>query len=163
MSFKKGINLIKYENEQKLNNILKLRDTDPVQFRKMVESMLISYGEDPFIYGSINDMIEDIRILINNQKRDLINIYTGNEDEGVYEGETKEMKHGYGKFVYNNGDIYIGEWRCNQRHGNGKIIYANGIVAEGYWENDIEIETHDTYFVRNQTASGRQELAWWEY
>ena len=40
---------------------------------------------------------------------------------GHYEGEvnSKEEHHGRGKFVYNSGDKYIGEYRNNKMCGRG--------------------------------------------
>jgi hypothetical protein len=55
----------------------------------------------------------------------------------MYEGDWKNDKmEGYGKFIYNNGDIYEGDWKDNKREGHGKYIYSNGNIYEGDWKND---------------------------
>jgi hypothetical protein len=58
-------------------------------------------------------------------------------DGDIYEGEWKDgKKHGNGKYIYANGDIYEGEWKDDKQHGNGKYIYANGAIYEGEWKDD---------------------------
>ena len=45
------------------------------------------------------------------------------DNGNVYEGEHKDdKKHGKGKFVRNNGDVYEGEWKDDKRHGKGKFV-----------------------------------------
>ena len=81
---------------------------------------------------------------------------------GYYEGEvnSKEEHHGRGKFVYNSGDKYIGEyrnnkmcgrgiyyfsdctiydgeWLDNKKHGHGKMTYPDGGYYEGEWLDDL--------------------------
>lgn len=48
-----------------------------------------------------------------------------------YEGERNEKgeKHGRGKLVYSNGDIYEGVWLNNKKHGRGKYTYKVFIVV----------------------------------
>lgn len=36
------------------------------------------------------------------------------------------MKHGFGKFYYYNGELYIGEWVANKKQGEGSYFYTNG-------------------------------------
>lgn len=44
--------------------------------------------------------------------------------------ETKK-KHGFGKYTYSNGDVYIGDWENNWWNGQGRYKFANGRVFEG--------------------------------
>ena len=37
--------------------------------------------------------------------------------------------------IYNNGDIYKGNWINDKKEGNGKMIYKNGYIYEGNWKN----------------------------
>lgn len=54
---------------------------------------------------------------------------------GYYEGEvnSKEEHHGRGKFVYNSGDKYIGEYRNNKMCGRGTYYFSDGTIYEGEW------------------------------
>ena len=39
----------------------------------------------------------------------------------TYEGEwVNDKPEGYGKFIYSDGEYYIGEWKNGLRHGKGK-------------------------------------------
>jgi hypothetical protein len=46
-------------------------------------------------------------------------------------------KHGKGKYIWENGDIYDGDWKDNLMAGQGKFIYANGDIHEGKWQNSL--------------------------
>ena len=47
------------------------------------------------------------------------------------------MRNGRGKFYYQEGSFYDGEWKDNKMHGNGQLYYANGKLAyEGEWYMD---------------------------
>lgn len=56
-----------------------------------------------------------------------------------YKGDTNEcgQKHGEGVMVYENGDVYEGEWKNDLHHGFGIFTYANGAVYFGHWENGV--------------------------
>ncbi|KAJ1563524.1 hypothetical protein HK096_000583, partial [Nowakowskiella sp. JEL0078] len=76
----------------------------------------------------------------------------------IYAGERNELKerHGKGKNIFVNGDVYEGiyqngkrngqgsyVWKNGQfengkRHGSGSYTYANGDVYEGSWKNDLK-------------------------
>ena len=38
--------------------------------------------------------------------------------------------------IYNNGDMYIGEWKDNKACGYGEFYHVDGAEYKGYWEND---------------------------
>lgn len=47
------------------------------------------------------------------------------------------MRHGKGKFYYQDGGLYDGEWRFNKMHGYGALYYQSGKIAyEGDWHDD---------------------------
>jgi len=45
---------------------------------------------------------------------------------------------GFGSYVYDNGDLYRGEWLYGKRHGKGTLRYAHGDVYRGEWKYDEE-------------------------
>jgi hypothetical protein len=62
---------------------------------------------------------------------------------GTYTGDLKTsrlahgtLKHGNGKLVYANGDVYEGQFKNDKRYGQGKLTAQNGSVQEGIWSND---------------------------
>jgi hypothetical protein len=47
------------------------------------------------------------------------------------------MRHGKGKFSYQDGGFYNGEWFENKMHGKGILYYASGKPAyDGDWVDD---------------------------
>jgi antitoxin component YwqK of YwqJK toxin-antitoxin module len=47
------------------------------------------------------------------------------------------MRDGRGKFYYQDGGLYDGEWRENKMSGHGKLFYQSGKIAyDGEWSND---------------------------
>jgi antitoxin component YwqK of YwqJK toxin-antitoxin module len=47
------------------------------------------------------------------------------------------LRHGRGKFFYQDGGYFDGEWKKNQMHGWGKLFYEGGQLAyEGNWAHD---------------------------
>jgi len=60
----------------------------------------------------------------------------------TYEGELVDnLRHGFGKCIYANGDIYSGEWKGDLREGQGMCTFSSGNVYKGTWAND---EFHGT-------------------
>ena len=44
-----------------------------------------------------------------------------------YEGQTfLGVRHGKGTYLYQNGDVYTGQWKCNLKHGLGVLTRKNG-------------------------------------
>lgn len=54
------------------------------------------------------------------------------------------MRHGKGKFFYQDGGMYDGDWVKNKMEGYGKLYYQSGtidfilgkIAYDGYWVQD---------------------------
>ena len=55
-----------------------------------------------------------------------------------YEGsKLKDMRHGQGKFYYQDGGMYDGEWKRNKMDGFGSLYYQSGELAyQGMWKDD---------------------------
>jgi hypothetical protein len=46
----------------------------------------------------------------------------------VFVGEVKKgLKSGTGRFDYNNGNVYEGEWLDNLKHGEGTLTKKSGL------------------------------------
>lgn len=49
------------------------------------------------------------------------------EDIERYDGGTLLcFRHGEGTYLYENGDVYKGEWKWNRKHGHGVYTHVNG-------------------------------------
>lgn len=44
------------------------------------------------------------------------------------------QQHGQGRFVWKNGDLYVGGWQKGKRHGKGKLSKVNGDGFNGMWK-----------------------------
>ena len=57
-------------------------------------------------------------------------------DNGYYDGDVNNNneRHGYGTFVWKNGDKYVGEWRNDEMNGRGRYTWNDG----GYYEGDFK-------------------------
>lgn len=55
-----------------------------------------------------------------------------------YEGSfnDNEKREGFGKFVWENGQIFEGTWANNVRNGEGTLLLPNGNTIAGIWAND---------------------------
>ena len=50
----------------------------------------------------------------------------------IYEGQFKDdIYNGYGRFIYSNGNYYIGNWLDGKRSGWGRLVDKSGKVYEG--------------------------------
>lgn len=67
-------------------------------------------------------------------------------NEGYYQGQLVvvfknkhklSIRHGNGKIIYNNGDVYNGEWVNNLKSGYGIYQFSNGNVYEGKFSSDF--------------------------
>ncbi|MDA0185869.1 MAG: hypothetical protein O3C59_00205 [Proteobacteria bacterium] len=55
----------------------------------------------------------------------------------IYVGEFKDdQRNGQGTFTSANGNIYVGEWLDDQANGQGTITYANGDIYVGEWKDN---------------------------
>ena len=60
------------------------------------------------------------------------------QNNSKYEGEKLNgMRHGYGKFFYQDGGLFEGEWIQNKMNGKGVLSYTSGKPAyKGDWLDD---------------------------
>jgi hypothetical protein len=42
----------------------------------------------------------------------------------------------HGKYTYDKGEVYVGDWKNDKRNGYGKITFPDGTVYVGDWKND---------------------------
>ena len=47
--------------------------------------------------------------------------------------QNQDFNNCYGAYVFDNGDVYIGDWIDNNMDGQGMYIYTNGDKYEGGW------------------------------
>lgn len=54
----------------------------------------------------------------------------------IYEGQLRDdVYHGFGRYIYSNGNYYIGNWADGKRCGKGKLVDTSGKIYEGMWKN----------------------------
>ena len=59
------------------------------------------------------------------------------DDGDMYVGESvNNVAHGQGAFTYANGEKYIGEYINNERHGQGTFTWPDGEKYVGEWYNN---------------------------
>ena len=94
----------------------------------------------------------------NERKEEIINkkfcgkgkLYNKNTNEPVYDGDLINGKcEGKGKYIFENGDYYIGQFKNGLRDGLGKQYYKNKILQyDGMWKSDMR-NGHGVYYYEN--------------
>ena len=128
----KRINIIEYKNNNINNEIKSINQYEYIYLNKIKE---IS-GSPKFIEGSrkviginkegecgniIIPIIESLKYYLKYEKI--------NYDNGLYEGFIKNNKYeGNGKYIYEDGVYYIGQWLNGLFHGKGTIYYKNNSI-----------------------------------
>jgi len=119
-------------------------------------SPIVLKGEEDVIAvhkGTTKDKTKNVGIFIGNVI-DIIKVYKKNGmgrefyDNGKlkYEGYYLEDEYdGNGEFHYENGEIYIGQFKNGKKNGDGFIFKNNEVIKKGKFENDM--------FVRDQTSN----------
>jgi hypothetical protein len=60
--------------------------------------------------------------------------------EGIWENnqiKNNQIKNGTGTKIYDNGDVYDGEWKEGKHHGKGKYLFVDGSIYEGEWKDSL--------------------------
>lgn len=79
------------------------------------------------------------------------------EDGDVYVGEfIKDMRNGFGIYSFASGEEYVGEWKDNMYHGFGIKTLPDGEQYVGMWKDDV---AHG--FGTNTWADGEQYVGEW--
>lgn len=72
-----------------------------------------------------------------------------------YEGDWEnDLMHGYGIYIYSNGDMYEGEFSNNKQEGYGKYTFSDGSRYEGGWKNHRMHGTGKYWDINNVPWSG---------
>ncbi|KAG8237420.1 hypothetical protein J437_LFUL017268 [Ladona fulva] len=70
-------------------------------------------------------------------------------NKDIYEGMYKRgLREGKGLYIFRNGARYHGEWHKSQKDGHGTFYYPNGSKYEGEWQVDMR-HGHGTYTYPN--------------
>lgn len=46
------------------------------------------------------------------------------------------VRHGYGRYVFDSGDVYSGQWEGDKRTGHGTLYYRSGDIFVGNFVRD---------------------------
>lgn len=63
---------------------------------------------------------------------------------------------GFGTYVWDSGDKYIGNWENGAMHGSGVYYFAIGDKYDGNWENG-KFEGYGSYYYK----SGKENIGYW--
>ncbi|XP_051847144.1 radial spoke head 1 homolog [Antechinus flavipes] len=75
----------------------------------------------------------------------------GDVYDGLYEFG---KRHGQGTYRFKSGARYIGEYQQNKKHGQGLFIYPDGSKYEGNWVDDQRHGHGVYYYPNNDTYTG---------
>ena len=66
----------------------------------------------------------------------------------MYDGDwINNKREGNGKYIFENGEYYIGQYKNGLRNGKGTMYYSNGnIKYEGDWINKIHFFINFLFF-----------------
>ena len=153
----KSIYISQYEESNYIMNKIKSINQYDIIY---LNNIAVTSGSPIFLEDStkvigINkkENIGNILIPIINSLKD--NLEYQKINNGKYEGFTKNNKlEGYGKYIYENGEYYIGQWLNDLKHGKGTIYYKNNTIKyEGdYVKNKCEgygkyIDENGDYYI----------------
>merc|ERR1712147_300536 len=75
---------------------------------------------------------------------------------GQYDGERNEAeeRHGSGRAILPNGDIYEGEYQCGKKHGEGTYKFKNGARYVGVYSENKKDGKGTFYYPDGDTYEG---------
>lgn len=77
----------------------------------------------------------------------------GTNDRYSGEVDTNGLMHGKGKLIFENGDIYEGQFVQGKMHGEGKL-YTHGSTHEGLFQNDVKSGAGSEVFANGDRSVG---------
>jgi len=103
------------------------------------DSVIEEYGDNYLNYYDGSSYKGDLIYCENSDYvREGFGVMKYSDNKSSYSGYYKNnLKNGYGKFIYNNGDIYEGEFLNGIKSGNGKFTFIDGKTYEGEFLNDV--------------------------
>jgi uncharacterized protein (TIGR02145 family) len=125
----------------------------------MIFNKALNENEISSLYHSKNESDQEYIQIKENNPQNSLQEQRIKFDEGLYVGQARDGKpNGKGKFTFNsgetyegdfvdnafngigkyiqpNGTTYVGEWKNGKQNGKGKVNYSNGMVYEGDFEN----------------------------
>ena len=176
----KIINIIEYKEEEEniiINEIKTIKQYEFIYLNKILgisgspifiegSSKVIGINKDGESGNNIIPIVESLKYNLKYEK--------SNYDNDLYEGFIKNNNfEGFGKYIWENGEYYIGQWLDGLRHGkgiiyykndsikyegdfvndkyegNGKYIYGNGDYYIGQWLNDLKHGKGTIYYKNN--------------
>ncbi|MBE6142483.1 MAG: hypothetical protein E7177_00650 [Erysipelotrichaceae bacterium] len=79
------------------------------------------------------------------------------DDGSIYEGQFKDgCFNGFGTYKWTNGDHFEGMYKDDVRNGKGKYYYSDGDVVECNYENDKRHGPYKYYFYDKKTKKFKQ-------
>ena len=75
----------------------------------------------------------------------------GNMYEGNFENG---MRQGYGVYQFSDGERYEGEWYQDQQHGKGIFYFSNNNKYDGYWFRDYQHGNGVMYYFNGDKYDG---------
>ena len=51
-----------------------------------------------------------------------------------------DCENGYGTYAWEDGNIYVGEFKNSLEHGQGTYTYSDGRIDKGIWKNNKLVE-----------------------
>ncbi|XP_011631952.1 radial spoke head 1 homolog [Pogonomyrmex barbatus] len=73
----------------------------------------------------------------------------------IYVGQYHNgLRHGKGIYVFKNGARYNGDWRHGQKYGQGIFWYPDGTRYEGEWKHDVKNGFGAYYYANNDIYEG---------
>jgi len=136
-----------------------------------------------WLYKKQNQLLEENNLdpLCKDNKKQVESIYEKLVDIRAYvkKVESRVIKAGvpshlvssncrtFSQKFYEDGSVYIGEWKNERRSGSGKLVEKDGTVYEGEWRNDIpygygkKTFSNGTYYIGGIKGSSRE--GWGEF